>query len=405
METPQKRSFVLFYVLGTIAVVIAAAFVYWFWQGKVKAVADEAAARAAATQSGPTLPVAKAARGSNVRKLTLVGEALPNKSATLYSKVSGYLTKITVDVGDRVKAGQFVAEVQSPEIDHQMRSAQVSLDNKRRILQRTRDLADQGFYSKQSLDNAETDVRVAESQVSELRTMGGYRTLKAPFNGVITQRYADPGALVTNASTNQSSALPVVTISDTSMLKVTIYVDQIEAPNVKPGMAVEIVDGSDPTRRIQSKVSRISGELDPRTRTLMTEVDFDNSEGKFVAGSFVNVTLMIPATSYIEVPAPALITRDKKSLVAVVDGENKVHFRPIDTAGTDGKVVRIAHGLEEGEQVALNVPATLTDGGHIKLAPPPAGAAAPPAPAAPAPQATQSASQPSAEKKAAEQKK
>lgn len=383
METPQKRSFVLFYVVGTIAVLVAAAFVYWFWQGKVKAVADEAAARTAASQSGPALPVAKAARGPNVRKLTLVGEALPGKSATLYSKVSGYLTKIGVDVGDRVKAGQVIAEVQSPEIDHQMRSAQVSLDNKRRALQRTRNLADQGFYSKQSLDNAETDVRVAESQLSELRTMGGYRTLKAPFSGVITQRYADPGALVTNASTNQSSALPVVTIADTSMLKVAVYVDQVEAPNVKPGMAVEIVDGSDPTRRIQSKVSRISGELDPRTRTLMTEVDFDNSAGNFVAGSFVNVTLLIPATSFIEVPAPALITRDKKPLVAVVDGENKVHFRAIETAGTDGKVVRIAHGLEEGEQVALNVPATLADGAHIKPAPPPAGAASP-APAAPA---------------------
>jgi len=396
MQTPQKRSFALFYLLGTIAIVVAAVFVYWFWQGKQKATADEAAARATLAQAGPTLPVAKAVRGPNVRRLTLVGEALPFETATLYSKVSGYLTRIAVDVGDQVKAGQFIAEVRSPELDHQVHSAQVSLENKRRVLERTRSLAEQGFFSKQALDNAETDVKVAESQLAELRTVSGYRVLKAPFTGVVTQRFADPGALVTNASSNQSSALPVVTIVDGKKLKVTVYVDQVEAPNVKPGLPVEIIDASDPARRTQSKVTRVSGELDPRTRTLTTEVDFDNSAGQFMAGSFVNVTLLIPATSYIEVPAAALVARDKKNLVAIVGSDNHVQFRPIETAGTDGKVLRVASGLAEGEQVALNVPATLTDGGRITPAPPPPGtsAAAPPsaaplaAPSAPAVPAT-----------------
>lgn len=400
-KTLEKRSFGLFYLLGTIGVVIAVAFVWWFWHTKQKATADEAAARAAAAQAGPTLPVATAARGPSVRKLTLVGEALPYKSATLYAKVSGYLTRIGVDVGDRVKAGQVIAEVHSPELDHQIRTAQVSLDNKRRVLERTRDLAEKGFFSRQTLDNAETDVRVAESQLGEVRTMGGYRTLKAPFSGTITQRFADPGALVTNASTNQSSALPVVTIADVSQLKVTIYVDQLEAPNVKPGLSAEIVDAADPRRRIQGKVSRISGELDPRTRTLLTEVDFDNSAGQFVAGSFVNVSLLIPATSYVEIPASALVTRDKKPLVAIVATDRRVQFRPVETAGTDGKVVRIATGLSEGEQVALNVPATLNDGGRITPATPPPGTA-PAAPATaptPSPGASPASAAPAASKK------
>jgi RND family efflux transporter MFP subunit len=311
-----------------------------------------------------------------------VGEALPFRSATLYSKVSGYLAKIAVDVGDRVVTGQFIAEIQSPEIDEQIHTAQVALENKRRLYGRARDLAEQGFYSKQTLDNAETDVRVAESQLSELRTLSGYRVLRAPFAGVVTQRYADPGALVTSAATSQTAALPLVTISETSKLKVTVYVEQAEAPNVKPGLDAEIVDGADPQRKSVGKVSRVSGELDPKTRTLLTEVDFDNSKGQFVAGSFVTASLLFPAVSYIEVPAPALVSRDKKSFVAVVSADNHVQLRPVEIAGTDGKVLRIASGLNEGERVVLSLPATVADGAKVN---PMLGPGAPPPAPQPAP--------------------
>jgi membrane fusion protein, multidrug efflux system len=399
MQKPSQRSFVVFYVVAAVFIIAAAALVWYLWQDKQKQAAEEAQRRAAAVAAGPTVTLAQAVRGPNLRRVTLVGEALPYKSATLYSKVSGYLTKMAVDVGSRVNAGQLIAEIQSPEIDHQMHTAQVALDNKRRVLQRTRDLATQGFFSQQSLENAETDVRVAESQLAELRTMGAYRTLKAPFSGVITQRFADPGALVTNASSNQSAALPLVTLADVSQLRVSVYVEQGEAPNVRPGLEAEIVDGANVQRKAQGKVARVSGELDPRTRTLLAEVDFDNRDGKFVAGSFVNVTLLIPATSYIEVPAAALITREKKNFVGVVDANNKVELRPIDLAGTDGKVLRIAGGLNEGERVALSLPASIADGAQVNPAPqpgapaaaPPKAAAAPQAPPAPGAKATSSA--------------
>ena len=345
--------------------------------------ADEARRRAAALEAGPTVTVAAAVRGPNLRKLLLVGEALPYKTTTLYSKVSGYLSKITVDVGDRVKAGQLIAEIQSPEIDQQIETATVALDNKRRVYQRNKDLATKGFFSEQALDTADTDVKVAESQLSELRTLSRYRVLTAPFAGVVTQRYADQGALVQNAATNQVSALPVVTIADISRLKVSVYVEQGEAPNVKPGQDAEIVDASNAERRATGKVTRIGGELDPRTRTMLTEVDFDNSKGQFVAGSFVNVSLLIPAISYVEVPAPALLSRDKKTLVAVVGADNRVTLHPITVASTDGKVLRVAAGLNEGEKVVLNLPTTVADGGKVNPAPAPG---APPAPASPPPQ-------------------
>jgi RND family efflux transporter MFP subunit len=386
MPTTSQRSFWIFYLLGFVLIAAVAGGVWYFWQARQQREAQETKARAEAAAAGPSVQVATAVRGAGVRRVALVGEALPYKSTTLYSKVSGYLTRIAVDVGDRVKAGQFIAEIQSPEIDQQITTLRATVENKRRLLSRTHDLAQRGFFSKQALDNAQTDVAVAESQLAELRTVSGFRTLHAPFGGVITARFADPGALVTNASSNQSAALPLVTISDTSRLKVAVYAEQSEAPNVKPGLEAEIVDAANPQRTLKGTVARISGELDPRTRTLLTEVDVDNSAGQMVAGSFVNVNLLIPAPSFVEVPAPALVSRDKKSMVALVTADKTIRLQPIEVAGTDGKVLRVASGLNEGERVALNVPPSLNDGSHIT--PVPAPGAPPPAPTQTAPPPT-----------------
>jgi RND family efflux transporter MFP subunit len=383
MTSTGQRSFGIFYLLGFVLIAAVAGSVFYFWQARQQREAQETKVRAAAAAAGPSVQVAVAARGAGLRRLALVGEALPYRSTTLYSKVSGYLTRIAVDVGDRVKTGQFIAEIQSPEIDQQIVTLRASLENKRRMLTRTQELAQQGFFSKQALDSAQTDVEVAESQLAELRTLSRYRTLQAPFAGVVTARYADPGALVTNASSNQAAALPLVTIADITRLKVTVYAEQSEAPNIKPGLDAEIVDAANPQRKVKGTVTRVSGELDPRTRTLLTEVDFDNSAGQMVAGSFVNVSLLIPAPSFVEVPASALVSRDKKSLAALVSADKTIRLQPIEVAGTDGKVLRIASGVNEGDRVALNVPASLVDGAHVTPVPVPGAPATAPAQGAP----------------------
>jgi membrane fusion protein (multidrug efflux system) len=329
--------------------------------------------------------VAVSKKGPAVRKLTLLGEALPYKTATLYAKISGYLTKIAVDKGDRVRAGQFIAEITSPELDHQYSSAVADLENKQRLAKRARELADQHFFSEQAAEDAETSVRLAEQQVAGVRAMTSYKVLSAPFTGVVTARYADPGALVTNATSNQSSALPVVTISDPSRLRVTVYVDQSEAPNVHVGTPAEVVDASNSGRQGVGKVARVAGELDTRTRTQLTEVDFDNSKGEFIPGSFVNVSLLIPAKSYVEVPAPALVMREGKRMVAVIGPDSHIKLTPINVAGTDGKVIRVESGLEENVRVALNLPSTVADGAKVTAASPPSQAPASPATASSAP--------------------
>jgi RND family efflux transporter MFP subunit len=383
MSLERRESFVVFYVIAFVVVAIAAGAVYVFWSGKQKRLEEETKARAALVDQGPLVATALTARGPDYRKVALLGEARPYKTATLYAKVSGYLARIAVDAGDRVKAGQFIAEINSPELDAQYRGASAALENRRKLAQRTRDLAEKGFFSQQALDNADTDVRTQEDVAKEIRTMQNYRVLVAPFAGVVTTRYVDPGALVTNATSNQTSAQPVVTISDTSKLRVTVYVDQVDASYIKPGTKVEITDSGNPTVKAEATVSRTSGELDPRTRTMATQVDFDNSKGTFISGAFVAVSLLIPAKSFLEVPAAALVTREGKSYVAVVGDDKRVKLTPIETAGTDGKVIRIANDIGEGVRVALNLPNTVSDGAKVSPAPPSQAAGASPAAAPP----------------------
>jgi RND family efflux transporter MFP subunit len=199
--------------------------------------------------------------------------------------------------------------------------------------------------------------------------------IRAPFAGVVTQRHADVGALVTNATSNQTAALPVVTVADVSRLKVTVYVPQAEAPQVRPGLQAEIVDAAASERRAAGTVARVSGELDTRTRTLRTEVEFDNRDGAFIPGSFVNVVLAIPVVRMIEVPAAALVMREGKPFVVRVDADNKARFVPVDVASTDGKMIQVARGIEDGTRVAVGPPASLVDGDKVDPQPPPTVAA------------------------------
>lgn len=377
MNAQRRDFFFVVYIIAFLLVAVAAIAVWYFWSTKQHQLASDAQARNTQLEAGPAVQTAVSARGPTLRRVSLIGEALPHRTATLYSKVSGYLGKIAVDTGDHVKAGQFIAEIQSPELDSDFRGAQSTLENRQQLAARTRDLAAKGFFSQQSLDNANTDVHVAEARLNQVRTLISYRTIKAPFDGVVTARHADPGALVTNASANQTSSLPVVTIADTSRLKVTVYVEQADASNVRIGGEVEVSDAAAPDRKVLAKVSRIAGELDSHTRTLLVEVDIDNATKILFPGSFVNVNVLLPTQSYVEVPSTGLVSRDKKTFVATIANDNTIKLIPVVLAGTDGKVIRIASGLDEGVRVALNLPTSVPDGGRISPAPAPAVPAAP----------------------------
>jgi RND family efflux transporter MFP subunit len=354
-----------FYLFGTVAVVAAGAAVGYFHVSRSNAVAMAREARASIVDRGPRVEVVAAAQGPQRRTITLLADVRSNAVATLYSKVSGYMKTMNVDRGDRVEAGQILAQIESPELDQQYAAAQTDLEHKRRNLQRSRELLAKGNTTQVAMLQFETDARVAEANAMGLATMKGYQTIRAPFSGRVTARFVDPGALITNAQTNIVSALPVMTISDDTRLRVFAYVQQQDVPFVNIGDIAEVIDASNPDRKMTAKVTRMTGELDPRARAMQIEVNIDNSEGFLASGSFAYVTIHIPIKSYPQIPVSGLIVRGAENFVAVLDND-VLRFKAIRVASTDGNTISIADGLQAGERVAVNLPDEVTNGSKVQ---------------------------------------
>jgi RND family efflux transporter MFP subunit len=315
---------------------------------------------------GPRVQVTTITTGPHERLITLLGDTRANQTVTLYSKVAGYLKSIAVDRGDRVTAGQIIAEVRSAETDHQYDSALTDLENKRRNMLRARDLVAHGSMSIQAADQADTDFRMATETAAQFSIMKSYEVLHAPFDGVVTARFVDVGALVQNSTTNQVSNQPVVTIVDDSRLRVDVHVEQRDVPYIHVGDSVDVADAADESRKIVAHVSRTSAQLDPRTRTLLVEVDLDNSGHFLVPGSFAYVTLHIPLPSYPEIPMTALVVRGTNTFVADVSEQGIVHLRPVKVASTDGVHASLSDGVRVGDKVALDLPDEISDGGKVQ---------------------------------------
>jgi RND family efflux transporter MFP subunit len=193
-----------------------------------------------------------------------------------------------------------------------------------------------------------------------------YETIRAPFKGTITARFADPGALVQNATTSESSALPVVTISEIRRLRVDVFLDQRDAPFVVKDQPVEISLVERPGFKLQGHLDRLSDELDPRTKMLLTEIDIPNEDRSLVAGSFVQVSLQIKSPPYLEAPVESLAVKNDKNFLTVVSSDNTLTYKPIEIADNDGKILRIVSGVSEGDLVALNVGDTLPEGSKVR---------------------------------------
>src|SRR5439155_13890548 len=148
--------------------------------------------------------------------------------------------------------------------------------------------------------------------------------------------------------------------------RVYVYPDQRDAIFIRPGDRAEISMTERPETSLEARVTRMTGELDPRTRTLLTEIDFDNRRGRILPGSFVQVSLRVRTPVYLEIPSDALVMRGAKPFVAVVTPENRIAFRPINIASDDGQQVRITSGLKKGERIALNVGESVAEGQEIQ---------------------------------------
>lgn len=355
------------YLWSGIALVVLAAVVIYVTHGRASAVATERGELQSETARGPQVQTAVATMSPASREIRLLGDARPYSSVTLFAKVSGYVKSVSVDRGDQVKTGQVVAEIDSAETDAQYQAAVADLENKKKSSARDADLLKRGNVSLQQAQNSDTATRMAEQAVRNLATLRSYETIRAPFDGTITARFADPGALLQSATTSQSAALPVLTVSDNSKLRIGVYVEQRDVPYVHVGDTADVTDASDAARRVTAKISRTAGALDPKTRTLYIEIDVDNGDNFLVPGAFAYVTLHLPMSSYPQLPVSALLMRGGKPYVAAVTDEGKVKLHSVTVAATDGSNFTVANGVKEGDRVAINLPNEIGDGDPVQL--------------------------------------
>ena len=321
-------------------------------------------------KAGPMVKTTLSTYNSGLKELVIIGEARPYQTVTLYAKISGYLEKITVDKGDKVTSGQLVATIDNPEIDQQYNAALSDLENKKKIAERDKKLLEKKFIAQEQADVTQTAVDMAQATVKSLTEQQQYKSLKAPFAGTITARYADVGALIQNAINSQTSAQPVVTLAELGRLRIYVYVEQRDAAFLKTGYPVEITLTERPDVHIKANITRISGELDEHTRMMLCEVDIENKDNIIVPGSYVQVHITNPHNDKIKrvsVPSVALVIHKNKTMIAIVDKDSVLHFQDVIVANNTGDKVTLTSGLDSGQRVAISVGESLLEGQKVRI--------------------------------------
>lgn len=365
-RAPAKKGSFALYLLGLVAVAAAFAGVFLLAMGRRTAEAAEAKARKAEVAAGPFVKVVPVEVTSEGRTVTLPGEVRAFEQTTLYAKVSGYLKDIRVDKGDRVKKDQLLATLESPDADQQVAAAQADLENKRAQSHRSGDLAKKGIVSTQQAENDEAAVKVAGAALERAKALKAYEEIRAPFAGIVTARYADPGALLPAATGSTQSAQPVLEVSDMDKLRIYVYLGQADAASVRDGDAATVTADGAAGEPIQAQVTRISRALDPRTRTMLSEIDVDNRDARLYPGEFVHVKLVLSGRPHPRVPSQALIAHGDKLSVAVVK-DGRAHLVPVTVGQDDGQTVEVLSGLSGGEQVAINAASQVAEGSPVRI--------------------------------------
>ena len=281
--------------------------------------------------------------------------------------MAGYVRDIPVDKGTRVHKGDLLARLESPETDQAVAAAQADLALKRQLLERTMALRPDGVVSQQDLDNATAGVRVAQATLQQALAQQSYEVIRAPFSGVVTARYVDVGALVPSGTGNTTAVQPVVDLADIDTLRVQVYVGQSDASRLQLGDRVTLTSDSDPSHPIAATVSRMSMGLDPRTRTMLCEMDVDNRPPRLFPGQFVKAAMVLHGPRSPLIPGEALLWRGDKLFVAVVE-DNQVRLQPVQAGDDTGRTVQILTGLQGGETVILNPSPELSNGERVQVA-------------------------------------
>ena len=326
--------------------------------------------------STPTLP-------QKGQTLTLPGTLQGYVQASIAARVSGYLKRWTHDIGSRVKQGELLAEIETPEIDQQLaqaiaarEQAAASLALARSTAQRWEALRQKDVVAQQDLEErrnavatATANLAAAEANVQRLRQMEGFKRVLAPFAGVVTRRNVDVGDLI-----DAGAGRVLFTMAQTDPLRIYVNVPQSYASRIQPGQPVIVTQAELQGQKFEGKVARTAGAIDIATRQMQVEIALPNPDGSLLPGAYVQVEVPLPPSKMLSVPENALLFRAEGTRVAIVDAQGKVHLQPVTLGRNYGGSIEVLSGLQGNEQLVLNPSDALAEGDTVTIAPPKADA-------------------------------
>jgi RND family efflux transporter MFP subunit len=310
--------------------------------------------------------VVSAQRDGKPQDLILPGTFQAFKQTTLYPRSNGYVKDWKVDIGDNVKEGQSLAEIETPEVDQQLAQAKASYEIAKVTADRWRDLVGKNVVSKQEYDQNEKAYEGARANYEQLQKLQGFQQIVAPFDGKISARFVDFGTLVTAGSGNTGT--PLFGIVQSDPLRVYVYAPQENAPSIHEGLAAKILLQEFPGEEFSGTVTRTAGALDPQSRTMLVEVQVPNHDGKLYAGMYGQVKfLLVDENAPIVVPANAFLFRTEGPQVATIGNEDRIHWQNIRVGRDFGDQIEVLDGLKENAKVVMNPTDDLREGIQIEV--------------------------------------
>ena len=315
-------------------------------------------------------------RASMVLDLKLPGNIQAFVETPIYARTNGYLRKWYVDIGGRVKAGDLLASIDTPEVDQELAQAdaaqlqaQANLDLAKTTADRWHNLLKSDGVSQQEVDQndaalkaRQADLNAASANVRRLKDMQSFQTVTAPFSGIITARNVDTGALISSGTTQALFRLAQV-----DLLRVYVNIPESSSQDIRPGIETDLTVSEIPGRVFKGRVIRSAGAIDPASKTLLTEVDVPNPKGELLPGAYAQVVFHLKTgTPPLTIPSNTLIFRTSNTQVAVAEN-GMAHLRTI-TIGRDlGTSLEVVAGLDPSDSIILNPPDSLADGAPVSV--------------------------------------
>jgi RND family efflux transporter MFP subunit len=380
-ETGQSR-FGRPWLIAAIAFVIVAAIVIAGILPRVKA--RTALRKETAEMAIPTVSLVQLKRSAPAQEIVLPANVQAFADSPIYARTNGYLKRWYVDIGAHVKKGQLLAEIETPEVDQQLRQARADLNTAQANLSlseitanRYADLLKTDSVSKQEADNAAADyagkkaiVRSSEANVNRLEQLQSFEKIYAPFDGMITARNTDVGALI-DAGSSGGTRTELFHMAQPDKLRVYVNVPEAYSQLAKPGLTADLTLTEFPGRRFQGKLVRTANAIDQNTRTLLIEIDVDNPTGTLFSGAYAEVHFKLPtATSSVILPVNTLLFRSEGLRVAALTDGQHVELKPITIGHDFGNEVEVVAGLNGDESIVINPPDSLVSGQQVRIAQP-----------------------------------